>query len=115
MEKETAKDKVINICELLSACYPHLPDETIQEAAIDLHDIEHACRDISQRIYELRNGAVLAENVLGTLDKIEYELVSHVGRTHLPTLRTFIKTCNAQQRIEEKAKRRRDREGPRNK
>jgi hypothetical protein len=98
MKKETAKDKVINICELLAERYPKLTDDTIQEAAVDLHDIEYACRKIAQQIKRLRCGVVPAEDISKTLDSVEYELVDHIGRMHLPTLCKFIKACNQQER-----------------
>jgi DUF438 domain-containing protein len=100
MKRESAKDKVINICELLSTIYPSLPDDRIQEAAIDLHDIERSCQEIAQLISNLRSKDMSAADVLNTLEGIELELVDHICRVHLNTLRTFIKSCHSDQPVE---------------
>ena len=63
MTNGSAKEKVISICETLSIVCPTLPDNQIQEIAIDLHDIEQACRKVAGAVSSLRKAPSSPDDV----------------------------------------------------
>jgi len=89
MSIQTAKSKVASICAALKLGCPKQSDDQIQEAAIDLHDIEIACRKIAHAVRVLRKGAVSKESVTDQLCEIEGELIDHIAQNHLPSLKSF--------------------------
>jgi len=54
LSSRNAINRVIAICEVLAAANTKVSDRAIQNAAVDLHDIEEACRKGSSAISELR-------------------------------------------------------------
>mgnify|MGYP001194550914 CR=1 FL=1 len=91
MTNGSAKEKVISICETLSTVCPTLPDNQIQEMAIDLHDIEQACRQVSDAISSLRKAPNSPDDIKQVLWLVEAEMYDHVYKSHLKTLRLNIK------------------------
>jgi hypothetical protein len=91
MTNGSAKEKVISICEALSTACPTLPDNQIQEMAIDLHDIEQACRKVADAISALRKATNSPDDVKQILWLVEDEMYDHVYKSHLKTLRKNIK------------------------
>jgi hypothetical protein len=95
MSIQTAKSKVGSICVALKSGCPKQSDEQIQEAAIDLHDIEIACRKIAHAVRVLRMGAVSKESVADQLCEIEGELIDHIVQNHLRSLKRFFAARDA--------------------
>ena len=54
LSSKRAKRRVIALCEVLVAAFPGFPDSRIQDAAIDLHDLEFACDLAARLISKLR-------------------------------------------------------------
>jgi len=92
MPPRTAKSKVFRLCSALSFAYPRLSDAEIQEAAIDLHDIEAACRKIAHAIHGLRRTSALSKDkTADLLCEVEGELIDHIEQNHLRSLKKFFK------------------------
>jgi|LFRM01.1.fsa_nt_gb hypothetical protein len=98
MSARTAKSRVIRICEALALAYPRVPDVSVQDAAIDLHDIEIACEKVAAAVRRLRTAKVSKRCVSDCLSDIEVELLDHVAANHLPSLRKFLMTCDNESR-----------------
>jgi hypothetical protein len=96
MTNGSAKEKVISICETLSIVCPTLPDNQIQEMAIDLHDIEQACRKVADAISSLRKVLSSSDDVKQVLWLVEDEMYDHVYKSHLKTLRINIKRFSSE-------------------
>jgi hypothetical protein len=106
MSIQTAKSKVCGICAALKSVCPDQSDDQIQEAAIDLHDIEIACRKIARAVRVLRTGAASKESVADQLCEIEGELIDHVAQNHLPSLKRFLAARDALASVKAKRQKR---------
>lgn len=102
MSIQTAKSKVGSICAALKLGCPILSDDKIQEAAIDLHDIEMACRKIAHAVRGLRTDSVSKESVDDQLCEIEGELIDHIAQNHLPSLMRFFDERDAIESVKSK-------------
>ena len=92
-ERQNAKSRVIALCEMLARIYPKLSDRNIQSAAIDLHDLERACRKVSVLIGELRrlDPSSSPDEARRKLIAINNWLVDEVVEDHASSLKTFLK------------------------
>jgi hypothetical protein len=68
----------------------------VQDAAIDLHDIEIACENVAAAVRRLRTTKASKRCVSDCLSDIEAELFDHVAANHLPSLREFLMTCDSE-------------------
>ena len=107
MPPRTAKSKVVRLCSALSSAYPRLSDDEIQEAALDLHDIENACRKIAHAIHGLRRtGALSKGKTADLLSEVEGELIDHIEQSHLSSLKRFFKHTDSASDVKKPPKRR---------
>ena len=91
LSSRNAKRRVVAICEVLAASNPRTSDRQIQNAAIDLHDIELACETGREAISRLRRHApkdkngtreLLIDLNIGVLDELS---------SHISSLRRFLR------------------------
>ena len=91
LSSRSAKKRVVNLCEVLAASDPRVSDREIQNAAIDLHDIEVACDNGRTAISRLRrhdpkDKRQTRDMLIGVDIGVFDELASHVT-----SLRRFLK------------------------
>ena len=87
MKKPNAKELVIKLCYLLARIYPSLPDDAIQDLAIDLHDIGDSCSKIAKAIRVLYKDCVPETAVAEALNTVDGHLLCHIVPNHVPSFR----------------------------
>jgi hypothetical protein len=99
LSTRNAKERAISLCEVLAAANPKLSDRTLQNAAIDLHDIEEACAKGHAAISELRRhdpkGKAKTREMLIGIDIGILDEIAH----HTSSLRRYFRAIGVRDSI----------------